>query len=405
MISSFTFALLVVTFCAFIGWITNWLAIMMIFRPYERIQIIGPIGWQGILARNAGRFARDVADMITAQFFRPRDLALQVDPAVIHRAAWPLAEPAIDSAIVRFRASLPPAVAESPLLSADVLAELKQQLLDEIERLAPAVHELTLARVDALVDLHAEIVANLTGGNVGRLEEFILTVAGKEFRWIEWYGAIFGAFFGFLQIGLGSLGLTSLWAIPVTGIVVGLVTNWIAIWMIFAPREPVRLGPFVLQGAFPRRRVEIALSLASVVNREFRFGMVLDAMIERGFGRELRDFVGERLTRFLTPRLAPLGTIFAGDGVTISAEEIVADALDEITPHAPSVLAAVKHLAEEQIDVLGLVRARLEDMDTLRFEGVIRGLVQEDEWILVGYGGLLGAVIGFAQMGLVAALW
>ena len=396
---------LIVGICAFIGWVTNVVAVKMIFRPVERIRILGPLGWQGVLPRHAPRFARDVANMIAEEFFTLRDLAGQVDAAHIHGKLAPLVHRTIDAGIARFTDELPEEVKESGIVSEGVVAVVKKQFLDEVDRLVPEIRDLVAQRMDSLVDLRDEVVKNLTGANVARLEELMLTVVGKEFRWIEYYGGILGAAFGLVQVGLLSLGVTTLWLNPVIGAVVGLATNWIAIVMLFAPRHPLDLGVVTLQGVFPGRQREIAVTLARVVDREMmKFGELLDLMLARGFGEELRRFVAGRLNGFIKERLQMLLTILAAADVEVSVERITDDILELAAAELPGMLAEVKELAESQIDVIGLVQSSLEDMDKMRFEQILRGLVKQDEPILIGYGGLLGGIIGLVQMALVAAL-
>lgn len=47
------------------------------------------------------------------------------------------------------------------------------------------------------------------------------------------------------------------WTLPAGGAVVGYITNWLAIKLIFEPVDPVRIGPFVLQGLFLKRQDEV----------------------------------------------------------------------------------------------------------------------------------------------------
>jgi uncharacterized membrane protein YheB (UPF0754 family) len=47
------------------------------------------------------------------------------------------------------------------------------------------------------------------------------------------------------------------WTLAVGGAVVGLLTNWVALKLIFEPVEPTRFGPFVLQGMFLKRQHEV----------------------------------------------------------------------------------------------------------------------------------------------------
>lgn len=39
---------------------------------------------------------------------------------------------------------------------------------------------------------------------------------------------------------------------------VGYITNWLAIKLIFEPVDPVKMGPFVLQGLFLKRQDEVS---------------------------------------------------------------------------------------------------------------------------------------------------
>lgn len=47
------------------------------------------------------------------------------------------------------------------------------------------------------------------------------------------------------------------WTLPAGGAVVGYITNWLAIKLIFEPVDPIRMGPFVLQGLFLKRQDEV----------------------------------------------------------------------------------------------------------------------------------------------------
>lgn len=69
-----------------------------------------------------------------------------------------------------------------------------------------------------------------------------------------------GFFFGFL-LGVVQMFVWLLydkpWTLPAGGAVVGYITNWLAIKLIFEPVDPVKLGPFVLQGLFLKRQDEV----------------------------------------------------------------------------------------------------------------------------------------------------
>ncbi len=54
------------------------------------------------------------------------------------------------------------------------------------------------------------------------------------------------------------------------------------------------------------------------------------------------------------------------------------------------------HLAEN-LRLDELIEDRLGSLDKAQFERMLRGIFEEDEWILVVIGGVLGALIGVGQ--------
>ena len=62
--------------------------------------------------------------------------------------------------------------------------------------------------------------------------------------------------------------MTFWWLLPILGVVVGYVTNWVALWMIYEPAEPRQWGPFRVHGLFIRRQPEVADVYATIVADE-----------------------------------------------------------------------------------------------------------------------------------------
>ena len=58
------------------------------------------------------------------------------------------------------------------------------------------------------------------------------------------------------------------WTLAAGGAVVGYLTNLIALKLIFEPIEPVKLGPFVLQGMFLKRQVEVSEEFAECLTEK-----------------------------------------------------------------------------------------------------------------------------------------
>jgi hypothetical protein len=63
---------------AFVGWSTKIVALEMIYRPLE-FKGIGPIGWQGIVPRRAGKVGSKTIDLLTSNLLKPEELLDRID--------------------------------------------------------------------------------------------------------------------------------------------------------------------------------------------------------------------------------------------------------------------------------------------------------------------------------------
>ena len=63
---------------AFVGWSTKIVALEMLYRPVE-FKGIGPIGWQGIVPRRAGKVGSKTIELLTANLLKPEELLDRID--------------------------------------------------------------------------------------------------------------------------------------------------------------------------------------------------------------------------------------------------------------------------------------------------------------------------------------
>ena len=68
--------------------------------------------------------------------------------------------------------------------------------------------------------------------------------------------------------------------------------------------------------------------------------------------------------------------------------------LDEL----PSCLAATYDYTEQAMDIQNIFVTRLSVLPSAKFERVLHPAFEEDEWKLIGVGGLLGTAVGVFQL-------
>lgn len=386
---------------AIIGWVTNWAAVKMIFGPKE-FWGIGPLGWQGILYKKSHKFATNVATMSSENLISAKELLERVDPAEIEailddtlkQEAETLCRDAVS--IVR-----PGAWDAMP-------AHVKTMVLSMVRaKTREIVHEIVRdlrERADELIDLHTFVYQELSGAKVDRLADFTRRIGHKEFRFIEYSGGVFGFLIGLLQLGVWGL-MQTWWLMPIVGGIVGIVTNWLALQMIFRPQEPTRyLGLFTYQGLFAKRQAEISADYGQVSGEELLTPRNLLAFLaEHESGERLLAELTDTISRRMDAEWQTIRPMVPVEVSPAMMAEIKALVIKRLLQAAPAVQPVLeKHLAE-RFEVASTVEKRLASLPKPDFERVLRGIFEEDELTLILVGGFLGAAVGVGQGVLVLA--
>ncbi len=383
---------------AFIGYLTNWAAVKMIFHPSEPVGI-GPVKWQGIVYKLAPKFASEIANT-TGQVLSPEDMVQRLGA---HRLVERLASERpteVDAILAEALDVIAPGVWDS--MAAEARDQVRTMMLARIEEVATsAVAELG-SRAEELVDLDRLVVEQLTGDNADRLARVAQEIGERELRFIELYGGVFGFVIGIVQAAAFSV-FGQWWTMPIVGAMVGLGTNWLAIQMIFRPLEPTRyLGLVTYQGMFPKRQPEIAADYGRIAANEILTPANLIDHVGRssamaGLGGDLSARTRGELETF-----RPMFAMFAG---VEPSDEQLNKVAHLLTQRSGDLAASVRPLIEDHLSQTlhldDLIEERLSGLDRLQFERMLRGIFEEDEVILVVIGGVLGGLVGVLQGGMV----
>ena len=181
---------------AFIGWMTNWLAIKMLFEPRRPLKLFF-VTFHGVIPRRQEALAEECSviierELLHQHMIRDAVSSLDIKPLVEEkirylvddklgaelRAIPLLGQFVNDSALGKIRDI---AVHEVGGMSEEVLRELADQVEDRF-RVKEIVREKILAF------------------DLDKLEEIVMHVAKKEFKTIEWVGAVLGFVIGIVQL-------------------------------------------------------------------------------------------------------------------------------------------------------------------------------------------------------------
>jgi uncharacterized membrane protein YheB (UPF0754 family) len=188
-------------------------------------------------------------------------------------------------------------------------------------------------------------------------------------------------------------------ALPLVGAVIGWFTNHLAVKMLFVPRKPWRMLGMTIQGLIPRRRTELAQSIADTVEKElFSLDDIRSALADAEYQQRLRQRIAARADTYLKTKARRshwfVGLVLEGDAVGRLKDAL----LDGLMAALPSVAEDFATELESHIDIRRLVVEKVERFELDRIEQIVHRIARTElrhiEWV----GGVLGFVIGLLQL-------
>ncbi len=186
---------------AFIGWITNWLAIKMLFRPRQPVKILG-FTFQGIFPKNKPRIANKLGEIVQRDLINFTDIKDRLkDPDALKNFEDEIAQ-RVDVAI-RER------IERSPILDVIVpdqlISNVHKTIVEEIGKNLPNVIDTSLTKIEQKLDIHQLVKNKVEAFSDEKLENLLLDITSKEFTFIEIIGGVLGLLIGVIQLLISNL--------------------------------------------------------------------------------------------------------------------------------------------------------------------------------------------------------
>ena len=181
---------------AAIGWVTNWVAIKMLFHPRQPIQFAG-FAWQGLIPRRQKQLAAEAAEIIEREILQQHVIQQEIQKIDLS----PDLEAATKTLVWE---RIGPQLQAIPLIGGFIndglLAKFEVIAAAEIKKEAAPLMEKVATRFEGSVNLKQMIEDNIAAFDLERLEAIVNQVAKREFRTIERLGALLGFIIGLLQV-------------------------------------------------------------------------------------------------------------------------------------------------------------------------------------------------------------
>ena len=179
-----------------IGWITNWVAIKMLFRPHREINF-GLFKIQGLIPKRKAEIGTGIANIIQNELISVKDVISNIDREEFSKRLNKLIDDVLDKNLKKKVKEKFPLlqVFFSDKVAKDVGNTIKDIVMENQEK----IFEIFSNYAEENIDFEVIISDKISNFSLDKLEEIITLLAKKELKHIEVIGAVLGVLIGAIQ--------------------------------------------------------------------------------------------------------------------------------------------------------------------------------------------------------------
>jgi uncharacterized membrane protein YheB (UPF0754 family) len=405
-------------FTGAIGYLTNWSGVWMLFYPVRfagwrvpglaslapllprRIQQIpgvirGGVGWQGIIPSRAAKMGSIAVDKGIAKLGSPSDFYRQLEPEAIAEHILATARQDIRDVVEQImRREYPDTWPSVPERVRDAVhSRVEQQLPDIVRSVTDEIGD----HIDQLLDIKLMVIRRIEE-NPEMANRIYLEVGKRELRFIINFGFFFGALLGVPLVFLTEA-VPQWWVLPIGGVIIGYVTNWMALWMIFEPVEPRKFGPFKVHGLFIRRQPEVSEVYGEIIAEDIvTLSNIGDELLNGPRADRTRQMIEDSM-RPAVDRAAGPARLAVRVALGSSQYETIRESVaTEAVEYTMTPLTDPEFNRRQSAAVRKLIAERMRELPHDDFSELLRSAMREDEWLLLLHGAVLGFIAGMIHL-------
>ncbi|MBL7718284.1 MAG: DUF445 family protein [Flavipsychrobacter sp.] len=182
---------------AFIGWFTNWIAIKMLFHPKEPKRVLG-ITFHGIFPKRQKQFAIKLGALVANELLHFDEIAARLKDTEKLKELNPVIEEHLDKFLrVRLAEKMPMI---SMFIGEKTIGQLKEGMMEEIEQLLPELINRYADSLGRQIDIERIVTEKVTNFSSDKMEQILMAIMSKEFRFVEILGGVLGFIIGIIQV-------------------------------------------------------------------------------------------------------------------------------------------------------------------------------------------------------------
>lgn len=182
---------------ALTGWITNYIAVKMLFHPRKPVKILF-FKIQGIFPKRQKKLAEKLGKVVASELISLDDIKDKLNTPEQTQQVTAILESRIDYFLTeKVKESFPML---AMFLNEDLRNKIKTLLSEEISGALPQVIDSTTTRLEKSFDVETIVKQKVEAFSTDKFEEILLSIMKKEFKFIELLGGVLGFIIGLIQI-------------------------------------------------------------------------------------------------------------------------------------------------------------------------------------------------------------
>ncbi len=187
--------------------------------------------------------------------------------------------------------------------------------------------------------------------------------------------------------------------IPFISAFIGWFTNWIAIKMLFHPKEPKKILGLTFHGIFPKRQQQFAEKLGKLVSNELlSFEDIEKKITQKENLDKIMPHVETYVDSFLKNKLSetfPVLSMFIGDKTINQLKDAF---MQELRTIFPEVMKKYMVNLKADLDLESIVVQKVQSFSSDKLESILNDIMKKEFKFVEIIGGVLGFIIGLLQI-------
>lgn len=180
---------------------------------------------------------------------------------------------------------------------------------------------------------------------------------------------------------------------------IGWFTNWVAIKMLFHPKEPKRILGITFHGIFPKRQKKFAEKLGKMVSKEFlSYNDIEQKIADPQNLQKLMPLIEGHVDNFLKNKLSdemPFLSLFIGDKTIRSLKNVF---MKELEVLFPQLMKSYANQLQAELDLEKIVTEKVSAFSSDKLENILYQIMSKEFRFVEILGGVIGFIIGILQV-------